>query len=466
MSVETFHAEYHVAAPRWEKCRTAVAGEESVHKAETKYLPKLPKQDPKDYEAYLMRASFFAATARTLDILTGLIFRKDPQSELTPQLEELAENVNLEGVSLNGFAEDVMSEALVTGRGGILVDHQADVPDARPYMTFYKAEAIRNWRPEIIDGIKTVTQIRLTEMINEPDPEDEFETLEIEQIRVLDFDETGQYRQRLYRKESGKSDFMQFGDDIFPLINGQRMDFIPFVFVNPEDTSCKVKKPPLLDLANTNFSHYRTMADLEHAAHWTALPTPWVAGASEDEVKGGLSIGSSQAWVFRNENTQVGFLEYSGQGMDGLFKLALQKETYMAQLGARILAPEKRAAEAAETEIIRRSGEHSSLAGMANAVSFAIQQALRFMARWLGEAEDSIVYQLNTDYLAVPISAQELTALIAAWQSGTMSEMEVFDVLKRGEMIPEEKTFEEHQAEKDASGPTFNENAPDLDEAA
>jgi hypothetical protein len=42
------------------------------------YLPALKDQTPDDYKAYIMRADYFNATARTLDGLVGMVFRKEP----------------------------------------------------------------------------------------------------------------------------------------------------------------------------------------------------------------------------------------------------------------------------------------------------------------------------------------------------------------------------------------------------
>jgi hypothetical protein len=54
------------------------AGEDAIKAAKEKYLPRLDSQSDEDYAAYLMRASFFGATARTLEEFLDLIFRRTP----------------------------------------------------------------------------------------------------------------------------------------------------------------------------------------------------------------------------------------------------------------------------------------------------------------------------------------------------------------------------------------------------
>jgi hypothetical protein len=67
------------------------------------------------------------------------------------------------------------------------------------------------------------------------------------------------------------------------------------------------------------------MADLEHGAHFTGLPTPIITGHNlgEDET---FSIGSTTAWVLPNEYTDVKYLEFTGQGLGALESRLVSKD--------------------------------------------------------------------------------------------------------------------------------------------
>ncbi len=121
----------------------------------------------------------------------------------------------------------------------------------------------------------------------------------------------------------------------------------------------------------------------------------------------------------------------------------------MAAIGARMLAADKRAAESAQAEAIRRAGEQSALTAVGAAVSEALSQALEWMVRWAGLSGRAGL-SLNTDFLPLPMSAAELTAHVHAWQAGSLSDGELFDALKAGEIIRGSRTFEEHAAETSA----------------
>jgi hypothetical protein len=54
--------------------------------------------------------------------------------------------------------------------------------------------------------------------------------------------------------------------------------------------------------------------------------------------------------------------------------------------------------------------------------------------------EDLVLVRLNTDFSAQTMSSQELTAVVAAWQAGAISQETMFDLFRRGEILPPGRT--------------------------
>ena len=127
---------------RWSKVRDALEGEEAVHKAGAKYLPKLKEESAKDYGARKGRTPWYNASARTHEGLHGMLFRKEPQVTAPEGLKPYLNDVTLTGVPFNNFAKDVGKEVLGPGVCGVLVDHPP-APDTqgRP-LTVAMAEAL------------------------------------------------------------------------------------------------------------------------------------------------------------------------------------------------------------------------------------------------------------------------------------------------------------------------------------
>lgn len=453
MAIQTEHPEYTKHKPQWDKLRDVVEGQEKIHKAGVAYLPKLSDQDKTEYDAYKARALFYGATGRTVDGLSGMVFRKDPKIVTPDAMKDMIADVTLSGIDLVGFSEELVDDAITVGRSGILVDHpavlgedvtvaQAEVSNIRPFMKHYTAEQIFNWKTESRNNAQVTTQVRLWEWV-EKEGKDEFDVTVVQQIRILDFNEVGQYRQRVFVQNKNK-EWIQEGDDIIPTRKGVALDVIPFFFVGVKNSSSTVEKPPLIDMANVNISHYMSTADLEHGAHFTGLPTAVITGHSggDEGDTAEYRIGAATAWVFPDPETKAFFLEFQGKGLDTLEKRIEKKEEYMAFLGALMLMSDKAGVESTETTQLRHLGETSVLSSLAKSVEESIEQALIFMADWAGISGD-ISFKLNNDFLAITMSAQELTAILAVWQAGGMAFSDLFANLKRGEIIAENREEDE-----------------------
>jgi hypothetical protein len=458
MPVDTKNQAYEDWCKIWEKCRDAVEGQEAVHSKSTLYLPKLSGQTDQDYIAYRNRALYYNASQRTVDAMSGLLLRKDPKVEFPDAGIDWLDNIDLRGNSLDTFVEKVADEVVTVGRYGILVefpvksDDVISVADAeraglRPFFTGYRAEDIINWNTTIVNNLEITSQVVLREFLTVMG-EDEFTWMTVEKYRVLDLVE-GQYRQRVFVKNDSSFILEQ---EFLPKINGNSFDFIPFTIISAIDCDLEVVKPPILDLVNVNLSHYKTTADLEHGAHFTGLPTAVITGHNigEDET---FKIGSTTAWVFAEEDAKAYYLEFTGQGLDALEKRIESKQSQMATLGARLLAPDKAAAETAEAHNIKRQGENSALASISQTISHGVERSLKILAEWGGLPSDDVVYELNSDFIPNSMSPQMLVALLQTWQSGGMSFNEFIRNLKSGEIIDNEKTSEDIKNEIDLEGP-------------
>lgn len=462
MAVQTTHKDYDAKLSLWAKARACVAGQDAVHAAGEIYLPKLSAQTSDQYKSYLLRTLFYNATGRTLDGMTGLIFRKPPVVEVSAGLQSIVDDVDMGGTPLLTFAQDVVEELIIVGRLGILIDYppvivegmtvgQAQAAGLRPFAVTYNTESIINWDVARIDNRAMLTMVRLMESVEIPG-DDEFSSSYVDQIRVLDLVNDGKtisYRVRLYRKNT-KGDWEQFGTDQFPKMNNQPMSEIPFIFVSVDGLEVEVCKPPLADLVNVNLSHYRSTADYEHGLHFTGLPTPifWGVQLADNAA---INIGSGNGLVFSDPAGHAEYLEFQGAGLTQLKDALADKVQMMATLGARMLANDKRAVEAAETASIHRASENSVLASIAYSGSAALTKAINLMALWSNQPQDASI-KLNTDYLPTGLSSLELTALTAALQSGSISEQTYFDNLVRGEII-QGTTFEQEQEYKAGQPP-------------
>jgi hypothetical protein len=450
MPVNTEHKDFTKMSPRWSRCCDAYDGQDAVHKNGPNYLPRLKDQQEPDYQAYLLRTPFYNATYRTITGLVGMLFRQPPKMEVPETLKPMLDDVTMSGDPFHLFVQDIATDALKLGRIGVLVDYPmvngpqtlADAAklNLRPTMQIYEAQSIINWKTSNIDNKTVLSLVVLKE--EEKIFEDEFKYRTDPRWRVLDL-VNGMYRMRMFERKQDKDVVIS---EIYPKMNGAPLNYIPFIFIGTDDVTPEIDEPPLIDLVNMNMSHFRTTADLEHGAHFTGLPTPVITGYSPDTPGEKLYIGSASAWIFPRPETKVSYLEFSGSGLDSLEKMLAQKEQQMAVLGARMLEPQRRGVEAPETAAIHRKGEESMLASVAQAISLGVLQALKWFADWAKVDSSSIKYELNRDFYPAPMNPQMLSALVASWQSGAISDQTLFQNLQQAEIIDKDTTLEDEQA--------------------
>ncbi|WP_338762025.1 DUF4055 domain-containing protein [Massilia sp. METH4] len=481
MPCYTKHPEAESAAPTWQRCRDVIAGQDAIHapaRRET-YLPKFRGESKEDYNARVARSEFFNATYRTIEGMVGMLFRKNPAVAVSPATEGMLSDVTQAGRSLVDLAKDVAREALGVGRVGLLVDYpqgstegmtvqQAEASGMRPKMALYKAENIINWQTGWVAGRTLVTRLVLEELAELVDPNDRFVTESVQQWRVLelvDVDGGKAVAVTVYRKPKNGGPEYAHVPTFLPLRNGRTLGEIPFVFIGADNTQPGVQLPPLIDLVHMNVSHYQSTSDVEHGAHKTAMPQPYVSGVPTgvDPTTGAQKamtfyMGSGAVWMLPTGAT-AGMVEYSGTGLNAIETRIDKKEKQMAVLGARMLEQQKAQAETAETAGIHRSGEQSALATVADTIGEAIGRALAWFDEWAG-GTGKVEFAINKDFIPRVLDAQQLAALVAAWQAGGLSDRELFAVLQVGGIINEAQDFETHDAEVRESRPASALPAP------
>jgi hypothetical protein len=468
---------YDEFLPKWSRARNVIAGEDRVKEAVEVYLPRLDSQTDDEYLAYVQRASFFNATGRTSEGFQGMVFRRDPIIKLpeagTPVGDVLARfstDANMFGTSLYLYSKTIAEEILDVGRAGTLVEwHDGE---RRPFVCFYQAEQIINWRVERIAERPVLTLVVLREIADVFKGEDYFEAEVVPQIRVLRLvrnavtstegnggNEASTARQEpratyvvdvwqeLENENNSAKKEWKLVETRSPTRAGKPLTFIPFVFHGPKDDSPDPEKPPLDDVIVVNLGHYRLDADFKHGMHYTALPTAWVAGFDKDTQ---LRIGSSTAWVSDNPQARAGYLEFAGQGLQTFEREKDRLEKQMAVLGSRLLESQKRVSESAEALSLRQAGESSIVSNISASISKSLTKVLRWAYWWLTNEPDPDAIptevasmELNRDFETATMTAQELVAVVQAWQAGLMSHDSALNLMRQGELLPPSRTNEE-----------------------
>lgn len=453
---EIYHPEYADKISEWDLVKDVLAGKKSIDAKGTTYLPKPSGRTDDEYSAYQMRAVLYNATSRTQDGLLGSIFRKDSKVILPDNLQYLVYNTDGEGSNITQFSKRVVSNILAYGRHGLLVDY----PQAQGIYTLederkaglkariqsYTPQSIINWHTVRDGGLQRLVAVLIREAKVVGDGH-YFSMQESYVYRLLELDSEGYYKitileptEKIDPLKLTKTTVYNEVEVIKPrLPNGQRLSFIPFIFVGSMTNTPDIDKAPLYDLAVLNLAHYRNSADYEEALFMIGQPTPWITGLSDkfiEDNQGSLRIGSRSGWMLP-EGCEVGLLESKAE--KNLLQKGMElKEIEMLGLGAKIVQDNTSSgSESTQSVLLRRSSEVSQVSSISSNVTSAITECLIWVAMWMGEDPDGIKFELNKDFFSTRLSHNDIAALVSAWQGGAISHKVLLDNFRRGEIIGE-----------------------------
>jgi hypothetical protein len=451
--IATVHPQLKERLAQIYRCRDAIRGTDAIKGAGDLYLPRLGDQAEDEYEAYKTRANFLGATERTVSVMVGSLLRKPAEVNLPDKLDYLVEDITGHGESLEDFIRQVSHCLMGTGRVAILLDRITGTePNNKIYYKYFPSDQITDWDVDESPGKpRKLTRVVLEEYFL---VRDGFRK-EL-RVRYREYELKNNICTVTFHKQLGDQNVgmklsqsnlraIQFkkGRKIILKSRGKPLDYIPVTFVSSgQEDNYEPGKPPVLDVADINLSHYRTSADLEHGRHWTALPTPYFTGLATDSE---IVIGSGKAMIMTDPSSKAGFLEFSGSGLKSLEAARKEKEDQMAFLGARMLTDKSNGSENAEVTRINHSGEIAVLTDLARALSRSLTKAFKYSAKWDNLPEDDIVVSINTDYINTYMSSSDLQSLTSAYQAGAISLDTYLARLQRGEIIPEDVDIEDEK---------------------
>lgn len=410
------------------------------------YLPKEPAESEKAYQVRLRRSVFWNAFRRTVQGLTGMVFRKNPQlgDDVPAQVEQLIENIDLEGNHFDIFAKDVFKTALTDGHAFILVDMPesvvnldatfADEQEAgvRPYWCKVNKNQIVNWKSITEGGQTELIQVSIREEVTEQ--AGEYKQKQVTQYRVLT---PGSFR--TFRLDPVTNEYVIVREGTTSL------DFIPLIPVYANRTGYLTSDPPLLDFARENLRHYRLQSDLDHILHVANVPILTAIGRDTGTAK--VEIGPNSL-VDLPVGGDLKYVEHAGHAIDKAQAEIERSKGNMAALGLLLLAQKPQVQSTATESVLEYEAESSELAGMARGLEDGLEFALDYTAQFLGLGEDKGgTVKVNRDFAHIVLDAQTINTLTGMVANGQLTLETMWKMLEEAEILPEDFDAEEEKAE-------------------
>jgi hypothetical protein len=418
------------------------------------YLPREPAESEKAHQVRVRRSVFWNAFKRTVQGLTGMVFRKNPQlgEDVPEQIATLTENIDLEGNHLETFSKDVFKTALTDGHAFILVDMpESEVTDAatladeqqaglRPYWCKVNKNQVVNWHAVNRNGRMELTQVSIREEVTEP--AGVYRQKQITQYRVLT---PGAFQ--IFRQSSIQPDQYELFKE-----GTTSLDFIPLIPVYSNRTAYLMSDPPLLDFARENLRHYRLQSDLDHILHVANVPILTAIGRDlqtqigPDGSTTKLEIGPNSL-VDLPPGGDLKYVEHAGTAIDKAQAEIERSKGNMAALGLLLLAQKPQVQATATQSVLEYEAESSELAGMARNLEDALETALAYTGEYLGLGEDQGgTVAVNRDFARTSLNAQTIDTIAKMVEDGQLTLETMWKMLEEGEILPEDFDPEEEKA--------------------
>lgn len=384
------------------------------------YLPQETKESNEDYDNRLSRSWLFPGVNKAIEDVADRVFAREVRfgDDVNPRIADLEDDITADGRNLNNFARDFFEDGVEAGISFALVDMprkdgtmtvaQERQAKMRPYVTLVRAEQVLGWKTERIGGKTVLSQVRIMETATE-DGDDEFEQIEVPQVRVLQRQD-GLVWGRLYRQDD-KKDWHLF--DTFSVA----MEDISIVPLYTRRTGFFQGRPNFDGLADLNIAHWQSASDQRNILHFARVPILVALGMSAEDFT--LAVNSSIQTSRPKTEADVKWVEHEGKaiaaGRDDLKDLELR----MQALGLELMIP-KTGAPTATGEAIDAAKSQTPLAQMASNLKEALERILYLMALYSGE-ETSGTVNVNTDYGLSLLSQADLTVLLQAVNTGQIS---------------------------------------------
>jgi len=441
MTVASKHPLYTEHLPDWNLLDVSYRGERVVKEEGTRYLPPtsgmiadgmVNANQPgyKAYQAYRTRAVFPEFLSDAVQTAMGMLWYKKPLIQVPDQLKPMLSRMSVFGEDIYEFLRRVHEQQLVLGRAGMLLDLPSNSQSGPvlPYASLYRGFHIINWDEGTLEnGDKKVRLVVLDESENEMDAS--FSWTNVKKHRVLRLQDTnGPYFQEIYREEA-------LTDTINPILRGQTLNEIPFVFVNSKDLMTEPDLAPFLGLARLCMTIYRGEADYRQNLFMQGQDTLVVIGA-EDGPGESTRVGAGTRL-----NLPIGAdAKYIGVESRGLEeqRSALENDRRAASSRSGTLSDTtSRQRESGDALQTRVAAQTATLYDIAVSSASGLTHLLKMAARWVGADEEQVSVQPNLDFINLTINSRNVVELQTAKNLGAPISQETIHKLMKERRMTE-----------------------------
>lgn len=454
MNIKTHHPQYDATIEGWKIVTACCEGPRAVKELGTEILPPPDMRvsehgaqyyDEARYKRYIQYANYLNVTGRTLAGLKGAATRNPPQIKLQPGIEHLEKNADGGGTTLAAMVGACIDGVIKRARHILVVDAAKD-EGSLPYIKQYRAEAMINWRDEIVDGVTKMVMAVFEEKHKADDSK--FSHRQVCKYRLFEINEAGVYQQSLFSINDKGEEILEDGPFIPLDYNGNPFTELPITTPGSVSNNSDIDPIPLEDIAWINIGHFRNSADLEENNFYHGQLTLGVASSlSFDQFKeanpNGIMVGA-RSGHFLGEGGQFTFVQAGANQLAD--KLMERKERQMLMMGARLIEkgnPNTTATAAS----IEATGENSALLTMVENIESALNQCLGWCVKFGAAEEADSTITMNREFFPENADSQTLMAFIQMYDRKIVAASDVQALAKDSGILSSSRSSEDIKGE-------------------
>lgn len=447
----------------WVIVDALMGGTKAMRKAGKALLEQMPDEDDRSYECRLKRSTLYPAYSETVGNDTGRVFAKPITTgeDVPGVIADYLDNIDRQGNNLQVWAQNVFSIGLAFGLCHVLADYPNTTPKegeapirtaldekvagVRPYAVMIHPKQVIGWKAENVRGEQVLTQFRYMESVEVADPDNDFTTVTIPQVRVLEPGKWTTYR-KSRNATTGKEEWAVHEEGLTSL------SVIPLATLYTGRTGYMTASPPLMELAHLAVKHWNEQSDQDKSVRFARIRLAVMIGV-DDDAMAKVKI-SSDSMLSLPKDADLKVVQGSAESVTvGRTELdALEEQMRVA--GAKLLQKEKQVVKTAAQANEESAQEMSPLETMAGQLEDCLDQVLQFMALYIGLPDGgslSVNGNFEVDY------APEVTLpfLLNMSNAGKLSDETLFSETQRRGVLSDELTWEDEKGRIDAQGPAL-----------
>lgn len=398
---------------RWELIVHLNGGTIAMQEAGRKYLPQEKGEKGDIYKARLQKTVLYGAYSRTVKTLSELPFIVPVQAKNLPsELEYLMEEADCDGQSIERLGQQVLKNLMDYGIAHIMVEYPETPEDftlldqremnIRPYICNINPMNFVGWQYEQVGSKNHLTQARIFEDTFEKDPENEWSSIAVRKVRVI---ENGTVRVYSTKRNENKEEFVLI--DQYPNDLGR----INIITLYGNKTGFMQGSPVLEELAWQNLRHYQKLSDLDNIEHICNVPFAFGKGIPEEDMNN-VVISPHMFLKTTATDADISYVEHSGSAIGASQQSIRDLESRMVAMGADLLAARGTSTrETATSKLLDNTKSTSYLQSLVLEVEKGLVQAFQMAGEWIDVSAENLEINIG-DKLNLSVDPNVITSLI------------------------------------------------------